>query len=84
MAVVHGEAVLRQRVCMGQGCHASFFICSHCDRGHRYCSDQYRQQARRQQRRRANSRHQQRPEGNSIIATDSGSTAAAFVKRHRP
>ena len=22
----------------GQRCHAVFFICSHCDRGHRYCS----------------------------------------------
>lgn len=63
MAVVHGEAVLRQRVCLGQGCHAIFFICTHCDRGHRYCSDQCRQQARRQQRRYANSRHQQSPEG---------------------
>jgi hypothetical protein len=63
MAVVHGEAVLRQRVCLGQGCHAIFFICSHCDRGHRYCSDQCRQQARRQQRRRADSRYQKSPEG---------------------
>ena len=63
MSVVHGEAVLRQRVCLGQGCHAIFFICTHCDRGHRYCSDQCRQQARRQQRRCANSRHQQSPEG---------------------
>ncbi len=63
MAVVHGEAVLRQRICLGPGCHAVFFICAHCDRGHRYCSDQCRQQARRQQRRRANRRHQQSPEG---------------------
>jgi hypothetical protein len=63
MAVVHGEAVLRQRVCLGQGCHAIFFICAHCDRGHRYCSEPCRNQARRQQRRRANKRHQQSSEG---------------------
>ena len=84
MGVVHGEAVLRQRICLGQGCHAVFFICAHCDRGHRYCSDQCRQQARRQQRRRANRRHQQSPEGSSIIVIVSEITAAVFVKRSPP
>jgi hypothetical protein len=63
MAAVHGEAVLRQRVCLGQGCHAVFFICAHCDRGHRYCSPGCSEQARLQQRRCANGRHQQSPEG---------------------
>jgi hypothetical protein len=63
MAVVHGEAVLRQRVCFGQGCQAVFFICEHCDRGHRYCSSQCREQARLQQRRSANRRHQRSREG---------------------
>jgi hypothetical protein len=63
MGVVQGEAVLRQRVCFGQGCQAVFFICEHCDRGHRYCSSQCRELARRQQRRAANRRHQLSREG---------------------
>jgi hypothetical protein len=61
MAAVHGEAILRQRFC--HGCHAMFFICEHCDRGHRYCSPQCREPARLQQRRCANGRHQQSLEG---------------------
>jgi hypothetical protein len=40
-----------------------FFICSHCDRGHRYCSPQCREAARLSQRRCANGRHQRSPEG---------------------
>jgi hypothetical protein len=40
-----------------------FFICSHCYRGQRYCSDTCRAQARRQQRRAANGRHQRSEEG---------------------
>jgi len=63
MAGVHGEAVLLQRVCLGGHCRAVFFICSHCDRGHRYCSAECSAQARVEQRRRANRRHQQSPEG---------------------
>ena len=63
MAEAHGEAVLLQRVCLGEHCHAVFFICSHCDRGHRYCSEGCRANAARQQRRRANGRHQKSPEG---------------------
>jgi len=42
---------------------AVFFICAHCDRGHRYCSVRCRQQNRAQQRRRANALHQQSLEG---------------------
>ena len=60
---VHDEVVLRQRACSGDGCHAVFWICVHCDRGQRYCSPECRAAARRQQRRCANRRHQQSPEG---------------------
>ncbi len=59
----HGEAVLLQRVCLGSQCHTVFWICKHCDRGHRYCSAACRTQARLEQRRRANCRHQRSPEG---------------------
>jgi hypothetical protein len=60
---VHGETVLRQRVCRGSGCHAVFWICQHCDRGQGYCSPACRAQARLQQRRCANCRHQRSREG---------------------
>jgi hypothetical protein len=59
----HSEAVLRLRVCLLGECCAVFFLCSHCDRGQRYCSQACRQQARLRQRRCANRRHQQSPEG---------------------
>jgi hypothetical protein len=59
----HGEAPLRQRVCANRDCLAVFFLCSHCDRGHRYCSDACRASARAEQRRCANRRYQQSPEG---------------------
>ena len=59
----HGEVVLRQRFCFASECRALFFLCSHCDRGQRYCSLACRQQARLRQRRLANRRHQQSPEG---------------------
>jgi hypothetical protein len=78
MAVARGEAVLRQRFCLGQGCHAVFFICTHCDRGHRYCSIPWREQARRQQRRSAN----RAPKDGSIIAIASARTGAACLKRN--
>ena len=57
------EELLRQRICRGAGCGAVFWICRHCDRGHRYCGERCRRKARRQQRRAANRRHQQSPEG---------------------
>jgi len=57
----HGQAVLRQRAC--RGCHAVFWICRHCDRGHRYCGRPCQTAALREQRRQANRRHQQSPEG---------------------
>ena len=60
---VHGDVVLRQRICLGSDCRALFFLCQHCDRGQRYCSVSCREQARLEQRRCANRRHQQSPEG---------------------
>ena len=57
------EALLRRRICRGADCGAVFWICRHCDRGHRYCSDRCRQKTRRQQGRDANRRHQKSPEG---------------------
>lgn len=60
---VHAETVLLQRVCHHSGCLAVFFLCPHCDRGHRYCSIECRNQARLHQRRCANGRHQRSPEG---------------------
>ncbi len=60
---VHGEAVLRARLCLGRDCAVLFYICSHCDRGQRYCSVECSAVARRRQRREANRRHQRSPEG---------------------
>jgi hypothetical protein len=57
----HREIVFRERFC--GGCDRAFYICCHCDRGHRYCSDGCRQNVRRQQCRQANRKHQQSPEG---------------------
>ena len=48
---------------VGVGCGAVFWICCHCDRGHRYCGDRCRQKTQRQQGRDANRRHQQSREG---------------------
>ena len=57
------EELLRRRICRGAGCGAVFWICRHCDRGHRYCGERCRQKKRRQQGRDANRRHQQSREG---------------------
>lgn len=57
------KLILRKRFCRLHHCGALFFICSHCDRGHGYCSDRCREKSRRQQRRDANRRHQQSIEG---------------------
>jgi len=72
---------LLYRVCLGPQCHAVFLICSHCDRGHGYCSTACRDQARRQQRQRANKRHQRARKGGSIIVTASVSTGADAAKK---
>lgn len=58
----HGT-VLLQRTCLRADCLATFFLCSHCYRGHRYCSGECSARARREQRRRASQRHQRTPEG---------------------
>lgn len=55
------EVLLRSRRC--NACQSMFCVCSHCDRGQRYCSDPCREYARRQQRRAANRRHQQTEHG---------------------
>ena len=62
-AAVHGEGFLLLRACREAHCQALFFICSHCDRGHCYCSEDCRRQARLRQRRCANGRHQRSDEG---------------------
>lgn len=59
----HAEAVLRQRFCQASECRAMFFVCSHCDRGQRYCSLTCRRHARLHQHRAANRRYQHSPEG---------------------
>jgi len=61
MAAPHREVILRQRIC--RACGKLFWICRHCDRGQRYCSESCRQQAYLQERRLANQRHQRSPEG---------------------
>lgn len=53
----------RQRFCKSSDCRALFLICSHCDRGQRYCSLDCRRQSRVEQLREARLRHQQSPEG---------------------
>ena len=58
-----GEVVLRLRICFGSECRALFFLCSHCDRGQRYCSLACRERARVEQHRRANQRYQESLEG---------------------
>ena len=58
-----GEDPLRRRFCRGAGCGAVFWICRHCDRGHKYCGERCRRKARGQQRRDANRRNQQSREG---------------------
>ena len=53
-----GDAVLRSRLCRGPSCGAVFYVCSHCDRGQRYCGESCRAGARLIQRRAANQRYQ--------------------------
>ena len=77
---VHGEVVLRPRVCRNQGCQTVFWICSHCDRGQCYCSPACRSDARRRQRRAANRRHQQSSEGR----LDHRDRQRCYRQRHAP
>jgi hypothetical protein len=57
------QTVFRQRFCKASDCRTLFFICTHCDRGQRYCSLICRRICRLQQRRTAGRRHQQSLEG---------------------
>ena len=57
------QVVFRQRPCKARECRVLFFICSHCDRGQRYCSLACRHSSLLLQRRAARRRHQQSPEG---------------------
>ena len=57
------QTPLRPRICRGPGCGSLFFVCSHCDRGQRYCSESCRAVARCQQRRAANRRYQRTEPG---------------------
>jgi hypothetical protein len=57
------QTVFRQRFCQATDCRTLFFICTHCDRGQRYCSLICRRSCRLQQRRAARRRHQQSMEG---------------------
>lgn len=57
------EVQFHERFCQALDCRALFFICSHCDRGQRYCSSDCRVRARRKQWRAAARRYQQSPEG---------------------
>jgi hypothetical protein len=55
--------VFRPKFCKAEGCGACFFICSRCDHGQTYCSEECRHRSRREQLRKANRHHQQSPEG---------------------
>ena len=59
---VHEES-FRDRFCRASTCGALFFVCSHCDRGQRYCSLVCQKQVRRAQWRAASRRHQGSPDG---------------------
>jgi hypothetical protein len=57
------KSSFRMVFCFGAACRNVFLICSHCDRGQRYCSIDCREPARLKQRREANRRNQQSPAG---------------------
>ena len=57
------QTVFRQRFCRASDCRTLFFICSHCDRGQRYCSQACRRSSRLEQQRAARRRHQDSLEG---------------------
>ena len=62
MAAPH-DLIFHQKFCAAPDCRARFFICSHCDRGHRYCSHPCRFRSRTAQLREARRRHQHSIEG---------------------
>jgi hypothetical protein len=55
------ELAARRYLCAG--CRAAVLICSHCDRGQRYCSSACADQARRLTLRAASGRYQASPRG---------------------
>lgn len=57
------QTVFRQRFCRASECRTLFFICTHCDRGQRYCSLVCRRSSRLEQQRAARRRHQHSLEG---------------------
>jgi hypothetical protein len=61
------EPVLRVRQC--RACNAIFYVCSSCDRGQRYCRQECRASAHRQQLRAANRRYQCGPAGRQAHQT---------------
>ena len=57
------QTVFHQRFCNASQCRLLFFICTHCDRGQRYCSPTCRRSTRLEQQRAARRRHQHSLEG---------------------
>jgi len=55
--------LFRQRCCKADNCGRLFFICPHCYRGQRYCSESCRLKSRAEQLRTAQRRYLQSPEG---------------------
>lgn len=53
----------RQRFCKADNCGRLFFICSHCDRGQRYCSESCQIKSRAEQLSAAQRRYLPSPEG---------------------
>jgi hypothetical protein len=52
------EESLRFVTCGWPACRQMFFLCTHCDQGHRYCSKPCSAAARRQSLRRAGAKYQ--------------------------
>jgi hypothetical protein len=63
MSAAAPHTVFRQRFCKAADCRALFCICSNCDRGQLYCSNECRRRSRLEQLRAARRRHQQSAEG---------------------
>jgi hypothetical protein len=63
MSAAAPHTVFRQRFCKAADCRALFCICSNCDRGQLYCSNECRHRSRLEQLRAARRRHQQSAEG---------------------
>jgi hypothetical protein len=63
MKTTETENPLRWRFCRAADCGALFFVCKHCDRGQRYCSEGCRNEGRRKSRSEASSRYQRSESG---------------------